>query len=277
MDSLGSGNFKMTLRLVLSLLAVSTVNADEFTLFKEDRECTRNHDAKFLGFKSTLSDCEQLCRDDANCAFLTYRGYNCRLSTAEECQTRRIQNGASVYQRTTGIGAANDPHMTNAKGQHFQFHKSGRFNMLAVRDSDGGPVLNIMADLASLHDVPCAATFIRRVDVTVESNASHKLSFRRAVGSFVEQASEPFDISVNDDAFQPVSSFEGMSDGILAVRRHETNECEVTTPYVTLSVVGSTSPIARRHYINLGITQMNISHLDASGLLWDDHVESAGC
>jgi hypothetical protein len=189
---------------------------------------------------------------------------------------------------TASAEAVQDPHITNANGQHFQLHKSGRFNMFTVRDNNNMPVLSVKADMLALDESPCASSYIRHVDVDL--NAGCSVSFRRGFSPshFGEMDNESFQIS-NDQEVWAEHGHTGNID-LRCVQLTQLNACQnnkdlqadcrrfvVPTEYGMLEVAAGTSPNKKRHFLDVKIASMSVpSGMSASGLLWADQPQSVG-
>jgi hypothetical protein len=189
---------------------------------------------------------------------------------------------------TASAEAVQDPHITNANGDHFQLHKSGRFNMFTLRDNNNMPVLSLKADLLALDESPCASSYIRHVDVDL--NAGCSVSFRRGTSPshFGEMDNESFQISYDQEAWTEHGHTDNI--GSRCVQLKQMNACRndrnfqddcrrfvVPTPYGSLEVAAGTSPNKKRHFLDVNIASMSVpSGMSASGVLWADQLQSVG-
>jgi len=187
------------------------------------------------------------------------------------------------------LGAIEDPHITNVYGQHFQMHKSGRFNMLILRQTNGEPVFGIKANMIALYEVPCSSTFIRQVEVQ-SSNRSIRVRRGFSMTQFTEKTNESLEISFNGDRW--LSHGEPLTFDQSELHVSQSGECSpglkhadcrtfiVSSPFCIVKVSAGTSPNHKRHFLNLEIPSVNLSSdVEASGLLWSDQlpVDDSNC
>lgn len=185
-------------------------------------------------------------------------------------------------------GALEDPHITNLHGQHFQLHRSGRFNMLEVKSQSNQEVtLRVHADMASLAAKACAATYIRRVGIY--DGVSEVSVSRGSSANFQEVDSESFQICdseskcISHDQFASnnMSTFQIAATGNVECSHESKSDCQafvISNSFSTLKVGAGASASKRRHFLDLTIQNFNVpdAHL-VTGLLWNDNVPNDAC
>lgn len=186
---------------------------------------------------------------------------------------------------TSNVGSIfDDPHVTNVKGEHFQLHKAGRYNMFSISTIDSTHSTNIFSDIETINNDICAMSYIRSVQIMI--NGHDNVRIRRGLpgNAFAETQDEPFLFSVNNQEWNhhPGASSKLASDEHWDLKAAGSNECsklsgpsqeckhfQLRTPLVDLQVFAGVSPLSLRHYANLVLNRYESNRTILGGLLWD--------
>jgi hypothetical protein len=190
------------------------------------------------------------------------------------------------------IGVHADPHVTNARGQHFNLHRSGRFNMLSFADVEGKRVFTTFADMMKVNAQACSPSFVRRVQVVTATNG-HIIVRRGFDNVFKEVDEESMNIFIgNHSGWMSHAKLQGLGKvqaGDCHVEASGSGECDengdqskcrvvsISSENADLNVIAGVSPAKRRHFLNLHIVRLAKRGLTVSGILWDDAPAEANC
>lgn len=186
-----------------------------------------------------------------------------------------------------------DPHFTNAHGQHFNLHTTGRFNMLMMTNANGTYQFGISADLVALNEKTCMPSFVRSLEVRGETGS--KVIMRRGNGlEFHESLVESFEISFGNDTrwltHSTLKESGQQPEGDLLVSAVGNHECVESTNLsldcqsfilkanrIELLVQAGKSPNQYRHFLNMKIQRLRSDGLLVHGLLWDEVPQQVSC
>jgi len=190
------------------------------------------------------------------------------------------------------IGVHSDPHVTNARGQHFNLHRSGRFNMLSFADIEGKQVFSTIADMMTVNAQVCSPSFVRRVQIVTATN-SNIIVMRGFDNIFREVDEESMNIFIgNYSGWMSHAKLQGSGKvdiGDCHVEASGSGECHddgdqskcqvvlISSEHADLNVFAGVSVTNRRHFLNLQIVRLAKTGFTVSGILWDDMPAEVGC